>query len=306
MTIGQYQERFNNKVVKNYQIGDTVGYNYSYKLESPYEAKHTVVDLLKDLTENEGSHKLEALIIGVWQDAWEADASKIVGYLVENCAKFPVLKHVFFGDMTYEDCEISWINQTSYEQFFKAYPNLETFCVRGGQGLEFGKISLPKLKKLVIETGGLDKSVMTSLIDAKASFESLEHLEIWLGTDDYGANIEAEQVATLIAGEGFPQLEYLGLKNSDMQDSIAELLQGQSILSRIETLDLSMGTLTDKGAKALLANDGLLQLKHLNCRHHFVSDALIAQLKEKFAAQQINLDGQEEMEEDWLYVEVGE
>ena len=94
--------------------------------------------------------------------------------------------------------------------------------------------------------------------------------------------------------------------NSDMQDEIAETLHNHPILNRIETLDISMGTLGEKGAKALLANDALLQLKHINCRHHFIPDALVKELTEKYKAQEINLDDQEGIEDDWLFVEVGE
>ncbi|WP_062055449.1 STM4015 family protein [Aquimarina longa] len=306
MTVNQYQETFNNKPVKVFQIGDTIDPNVCYKVESPYEDKHSVVDRLKSLVETGATDTMQELIIGAWQDSYEVDPTAILNYLITHKSSFLQLKHVFIGDMTYEDCEMSWINQTDYNQFLTTFSELETFCVRGGQGLKIGKVNLPKLKKLRIETGGLDEEVITSLIASKASFENLEYLEIWLGTDEYGATVTIDKVKELIDGVGFPKLTHLGLQNSDMQDEIAILLKDHPILSRIETLDISMGTLTKKGAEALLANDGLLQLKHINCRHHFIPDNLIKELVEKFKNQHINLSDQEEIEDDWLYVEVGE
>lgn len=306
MTVNEYQETFNNKRVKVYQIGDVIDTSFCYKIESPYEDKDSVLDRLKSLAAQEGSSDLEELIIGVWQDAYDVDSSAILKFLVDHVSSFSKLKHIFVGDMTYEDCEMSWINQSDYNQFLTTFSGLETFCVRGGQGLSLGTVNLPELKTLRIETGGLDGDVMKSLIASKASFQNLEHLEIWLGTDDYGASTTINQVKEFIAGDDFPKLKYLGLMNSDMQDEIAEALHNHPILSRIETIDISMGTLTEKGAKALLANDALLQLKHINCRHHFVPDVLIKELTVKFKNQHINLNDQEEIEEDWLYVEVGE
>ena len=144
---------------------------------------------------------------------------------------------------------------------------------------------------------------------AASNLGNLEHLELWLGTENYGCTIKIEDLMPLLNGK-YPKLKYLGLKNYYQQDALAGALQGASILETIETLDLSMGTLTDKGAEALYNNDALLNLKHINCRHHYITDKWERQLKEKFAAQNINLiDGEEADEYDdevYYYVEIGE
>ncbi len=81
-------------------------------------------------------------------------------------------------------------------------------------------------------------------------------------------------------------------------------------MQTLETLDLSMGTLTDKGAEALYNNNALMELKHINCRYHFISNKWQKQLKEKFSAQNINLTDAEEPDkyndEVYYYVEIGE
>jgi len=153
----------------------------------------------------------------------------------------------------------------------------------------------------------LNDEVLSDIVTSNLAH--LEHLEIWLGTDDYGCTIKIEDLKPLINGN-YPKLKYLGLKNYYQQDALADALQGASILATIETLDLSMGTLTDKGAEALCNNNALLNLKHLNCRRHFITDKWQQQLTEKFTTQNINLGdaevGDEYDDEVYYYVEIGE
>ena len=114
----------------------------------------------------------------------------------------------------------------------------------------------------------------------------------------------------MLLGRSYPHLKYLGLKNYYLQDDLARLLVDAEILKNLEILDLSMGTLSDKGAEALYHNEALLQLKHINCRHHYISGNWQTKLEEKFVNQHINLNDAEEPDE-WddevhYYVEIGE
>ena len=45
----------------------------------------------------------------------------------------------------------------------------------------------------------------------------------------------------------FPKLQYLGISDSEIQDELAEVVVNSRYMNQIETLDLSNGTLTDKG-----------------------------------------------------------
>ncbi len=56
------------------------------------------------------------------------------------------------GDITYEECEVSWINQADMSPLLAAYPQLEVFRVRGGTGLAFSKIKHAHLTELGVET----------------------------------------------------------------------------------------------------------------------------------------------------------
>jgi hypothetical protein len=54
---------------------------------------------------------------------------------------------------------------------------------------------------------------------------------------------------------------------------------GGSILDRIHTLDLSMGTLGDRGAKALVENPKVKNLDKLDVHYHYITDEWIEKLK---------------------------
>jgi len=289
-------------------FGATMNPATAVKVLSGYDEKSSVVSKLDKLAKLANIGEMDTLVIGAWQNERGAGADQILDKLIELKDTFSGVKHLFVGDMNSEECEMSWIEQANYTNFYQHFPALETLGVRGRQGLKLGKIDLPNLKNLIIETGGLKDEILSDIITS--NLDKLEHLEIWLGTNDYGCNIDIEDLMPILNGN-YPNLKYLGLKNYYQQDALAGALQGASILATIETLDVSMGTLTDKGAEALFNNEALLNLKHLNCRRHFLTDKWQKQLKEKFVAQNINL---EDAEEPYIYrdgdihyyVEIGE
>jgi len=289
------------------EFGSTFNINTAIKvLAQTYDAEESLVDKLDKLVKTKDSDKIDTLVIGSWEDAYDVEAKFILDKLIELKAQLKSLKHLFIGDMDGEECEMSWIMQTDYSDFYKHFPNLESFGVKGGQNLQLGVINLPKLKNLVIETGGLNKEVIEGI--CKSNLPSLEHLEIWLGTEDYGCNIKIADLKPILQGK-FPNLKYLGLKNYHLMDDLAVALKDAPIISTLKTLDISMGILKDTGAKALYENDDLLKLDHLNCRYHFISEEWISKLKSKFSNQNINLDDNEkqyEGDEEWFYVEIGE
>ncbi len=293
------------KPIKDF--GSTINPATAIKVFSDYDEESKVVNKLDKLAKLSNIGEMDTLVIGAWQDAHDPISTQILEKLIELKDTFAGLKHLFIGDMESEDCEMSWIIQADYTNFYQHFPALETLGIRGGTDLVLGKIDLPNLKNLIIETGGLNDDVLSDIVTSNLAH--LEHLEIWLGTDDYGCTITIEDLKPLLNGN-YPKLKYLGLKNYHQQDALADALQGASILATIETLDLSMGTLTDKGAEALFNNEALLNLKHLNCRRHFITDKWQEQLTKKFAGQNINLVDAEQADEYddevYYYVEIGE
>lgn len=278
--------------------------NTAVKLRKTYNDKEPMTDLLDRLVQLPDADKIDTLVIGAWGDAYDKTADFILEKLIEIKDKLKSVKHLFVGDMTYEESEISWIQQGNYTDFWKHFPGLESFGLRGGNQLTLGKIELPNLKHMVIETGGLPGQVIDDL--NKSDLPNLEYLELWLGTDEYGSTVEVSQLKPILNCK-FPKLRYLGLKNYYLANDMAMALEDAPTLEGISVLDISMGTMTDVGAKELYENEALLGLKHINCRHHFISNEWMDKLAEKFAEQNINLEDQELIEgEDYYYVEIGE
>ncbi|MBL4658966.1 MAG: STM4015 family protein [Alcanivoracaceae bacterium] len=300
---------YNGKEIIRYEQGMSIDSNLGYIIYLDYDEGNdsTITNHLKDIIDNNHVDNLNTLIIGCWAEPFEDSCQNIIDFMIDKKDYFQKLEAFFCGDMESEECEISWIIQANYEGYLACFPNLKHFGVRGGTELQLGVINHTNLKSLVLEAGGLSKEVVNSVMTA--NLPELETLHLWLGTDEYGGNSEINQFHKLLFGTQFPHLKHLGLMDCDYVDEIALTLKDAVILDRIETLDLSMGTLSDDGAQELFFNDNLKKLKHLNLRYHFLSDECMHKLKAKFG-QLVNLVDQGEVDEYdgeiYRYVEVAE
>ncbi|NTW04232.1 MAG: hypothetical protein HGA19_23705 [Oscillochloris sp.] len=251
---------------------------------------------------------LEALIVGSWDEVFDqsSEAARVVEALVAARERLPRLRAIFFGDVISEECEISWIQNTDMAPLLSAYPQLEHFGVRGTNGLSFSTLQHQSLRSLTVQSGGLDAALVRAI--AAADLPALDHLEIWLGTPDYGGDATVDDLTPILAGDHFPQLRYLGLRNSAIADEIAAAVAQSQVLERIRVLDLSLGTLSDVGAEALLASATVRQLEKLDLHHHYCSPELIARL----AALPMTVDTSDLQDlhvygdESYRYVAVGE
>jgi hypothetical protein len=159
---------------------------------------------------------------------------------------------------------------------FSAYPRLIHFGVRGGEGLSLGANRHPSLQTLIVETGGLDREILHEIW--RAGYPALEHLELWLGSAEYGWNGRVDDLQPLLTGDLFPRLHTLGLRDSEITDEIARAIAQLPLLHQLEVLDLSLGTLSDEGAGALLASEAVRGLRRLDLHHHFCSDEMVERL----------------------------
>ncbi|WP_329378947.1 STM4015 family protein [Streptomyces sp. NBC_01716] len=216
--------------------------------------------------------QVRALIVGAWSDVYETAPDGVIGAIVAASDQLPSLGALFVGDITYEECEISWINQTAMAPLLNGLPQLHSFGVRGGQGLDMAGVKHERLRSLTVETGGLDADVVRNI--AAAELPALERLDIWLGVSWYGANTVVADLEPFLTGVRLPALKSLALRNSEIQDDIAAALAGAPVVARLETVDLSMGTLGDEGAEALLGGQPLTHLKKLDLHHHFLSEPM--------------------------------
>jgi hypothetical protein len=265
---------------------------------SPWEA------LLADPKCNE----IKGVVYGSWFKEFdmEADPENVIVNLSMGAAALPNIEALFIGDITYEECEISWLHQTDVTPLLRAYPLLQHLGVRGSDGLKIGPAKHGALKSLTIQCGGLPKAVISQVLQSE--FPALEHLELWLGDGNYGADATVADLEPLLSGKLFPNLRYLGLRDSEITDEIASAIANAPILQRIETLDLSMGTLSDAGADTLLASPVVKRLKKLDLHHHFLSQDKIAKLQQ--LGPQVDVSEKQEADEYkgeiHRYVAVGE
>ena len=203
-----------------------------------------------------------------------------------------------------EECEISWIRQSDVSPLFAAYPQLEHFCVRGAEGLNLGSLKHDRLKSLIIQSGGLGANVVREV--AAADLPELEHLELWLGEENYGGDTTVADLAPILDGKLFPKLKYLGLRDSEIADKIARAVAVAPVVERIRVLDLSLGILTDEGAATLLESPAVARLEKLDVHHHFCSEEMTAKLQ----SLSVEVDASERMEPDvyddevWRYVAI--
>ena len=213
----------------------------------------------------------------IWAAEEPETSEPIVELIVSNADRLAKIKALFFGDVTSEEMEISWIEQSDVSAFWGAFPLLEEFGVRGGVNLQLGAIRHPRLKTLRVEAGGLARGVVQEI--GAAELPELENLEVWLGTSEYGGTSQPEDLDGILDGKRFPKLQTLALRNCEWADDLATVVATAPILTRLKRLDLSMGTLGDAGVDALIASPAVRNLKHINIAHHYVSDAGVAKLK---------------------------
>jgi len=279
MTFSTHLDTFGGLPVIDYRDkSDWQGPAHCYRVHLQYEDPESVEAILDRLLAQAGEGGLNALIIGAWNGALEGDDSAgLVSSLASRAAQLAGLKSLFLGEMTYDEYEISWINQSDVSPVLRALPNLEEFYVRGGTGLTFSPVEHQHLRTLVIEAGGLSRDLLRELFACQ--FPALQSLDLLLGAEDYGFDGEVEDLLPLLQGSLFPQLRHLGLMNSIITDDIAALVVNSPIIRNLESLDLSLGTLTDEGAGALLSLPTDAHLKRLDVSHHYLTPEALAALQ---------------------------
>lgn len=301
MGISERVDTFYGHPVADYDpekgIEDPSGTIYRLSVEDGFgdaDDAGTMTDILSQFLDDPGAVDAPGLVIGMWEEAFseQAGAERIVAALVAARDRLPALRALFLGDITQEECEISWIQQADVSPILAAYPNLECLRVRGGTGLVLGTPRHEKLRSLIVESGGLDGQVVRGI--AAGELPRLEHLELWLGDEGYGGTTTVEDLAAILQGDRFPALLYLGLRNAEIADAIAIALASAPVVGKIQTLDLSLGNLSDEGAKALAESPAIRKLRKLAIEHHYVSPELV----EKLAATGIELDASDPCEPD--------
>jgi hypothetical protein len=277
MTISQHADTFAGLPVVQFDPDEPPSRTgCAYRLALGYEDKYTFPELL-DLFLTRRGGDVTALVIGAWHyEGMLESAAEVVEALAAARDRMPGLRALFFGDITYEECEISWIRHGDVSALLPAFPKLEEFRIRGASDLTFGAIRHPGLTAFAVESGGLPAALLDEVW--AADLPKLDHLELWLGDENYGGIGNTAPLDPLFTGNLFPKLNYLGLRNCDIADRVAAAVAAAPILDRLKTLDLSLGNIGDDGARALIASPAVRKLEKLDLHHHFISKPVVAEL----------------------------
>ncbi|GII90443.1 STM4015 family protein [Sinosporangium siamense] len=230
--------------------------------------------------------RIQAIVVGMWAE-FDGSSAEVVSLLAEAADRLPALRSIFLGAIPQEENEISWIEQSDITPLLTAFPQLERLDVRGGNGVSLAPLRHESLRVLRFETGGLPVEVPRAVLDC--DLPALRHLDLWLGSDNYGCTVTVTDLGPLLSGERLPALTHLGLENSEFQDDIALAVAHAPIVARLESLSLALGALSDEGAAALLSGQPLTHLKRLDLRHHFLSPTMAAKVESTFGGTGVDL-----------------
>lgn len=251
----------------------------AWRLVCDYDEKAGFAVLWEQFLETVDTTRVRALVIGPWWEDEYTPFAPVMELIVTHADRFPGLRALFLADVVGEECEVSWLRMCDVTPVLEALPSLEEFGVRGcGQaGLGLRPLRHAALKTLRFESGGLPGELVRAV--AASELPALERLDLWFGSSWYGGDATVDDIRPVLSGGVFPRLRHLGLQNSEIQDEIAAAVGSAPVVAQLESLALSMGTLSDTGGEALVNGQPLSHLSTLDLRHHFLSDPVLDRIR---------------------------
>ncbi len=271
-----------------------------FKPETVIDWKHGFMEharIAADHEDTRGETKLKALLAlpaarflhSLTIGLYVADSSNGYSGIAERLkGKLPMLRHLFVGDFVYPDeTEMSWSEMEPIDGFLNAFPHLHSLRVRSGNMSVKGSLDHAELRSLIIESGGVGAAITKKVGSAK--LPKLENLELWTGQEDYGGYGPLSDYAPLLAGETCPNLKHLRFKNAEQADDFVNVLAESALLPQLETVDLSMGMFTPRGARRLIEHKAkYAHLTSLDVSECCLGEDVIKDLKKHFGAKVIN------------------
>lgn len=271
---------------------ETKAKTYEYEYDDYEDGEKGAGTMVEEILKDPEFAELTEVVIGDWGNAWDDSCQEIIDGIVEHADRFSHIDRLFIGDMDYECCEVSWIMQGNYSKLWAAMPQLKALTIKGSTDLVLGKISHENLEELTIICGGLPEDVLMAI--QEAHLPNLRKLLLYLGVDNYGFDGDADRIRTFLEKSDFPRLTYLGLTDSEIQDELVEVVLESKYIGQIRTLDLSMGSLTDKGGDLLLTRlPSYSNIEVLDVHYHYMSSEMVKKL-EGLCAQHIEVNASEQ------------
>ncbi|MFD6096727.1 STM4015 family protein [Nocardiopsis flavescens] len=246
-----------------------------------------------------------ALVVGNVEETFDiAEPDQVRDALLACAPRWAGLRSLFYADLTYDEYEASWFEHGDLSGLLDAFPGLERLGIRGT-----GELSLPverhaSLRSLTLEGGGLPRALAEQVLASR--YPALEHLELWLGVEGYGGTTAPDDLAPLFEGRVHTGVRSLGLRNAEDTDTWVRALAESPLLDRLESLDLSEGTLTDAGAETLLGTPAFRGLRRLDLHHHFMTAETEKRLAEALTAAGVETDTSDRLPAAEVYPSVTE
>lgn len=225
-------------------------------------------DLLWDLLRHPSGRYLEELIIGAHQ-AGDQDNRLMAATLIHAGPHPPleVLELADFDESEIDNIDISRAPLGDLRGLGQAYPTLREIALKGVGDVQLGSLDLPNARRFALRTSTLTQGTLGSITDAK--WPLLEELELWFGDDEYGGNCELADALRVLRLD-LPRLRILRLMNAPFTDELIVPLARSALLKQLRVLDLSLGTLSDDGARSAIAHAEAFQhldalIVHDNC-----------------------------------------
>ncbi|MFD7503577.1 STM4015 family protein [Streptomyces sp. NPDC059850] len=303
--IGNYLDSFIGLPVSHFSGADSVADvtdlpsadSVAWRIDSGWNDGNPFTEVWTEFLDIVAADRVRAVIVGSWWGSEDYSTVRpVLDALIASADRLPALRALFLADVMSEECELSWLPMDDVTPVLEAYPLLEEFTVRGcGMGdLAFRPVRHERLRSLRFESGGLPGEIVRAV--GASELPRLEHLALWLGVEQYGGDATVADLAPILTSGRFPALRHLGLQDSEIQDEIAAAVASAPVVAQLTSLDLSMGTLGDEGAAALLDGQPLTHLDRLDLHHHYLSDAMTRRVCDALAPSGVEVDVSEQEE----------
>jgi hypothetical protein len=156
-------------------------------------------------------------------------------------------------------------------------PRLEELTIKAAS-VRLGKIDLPELTRFELATRGTQAVVREV---AAARWPKLQRLVLGFGKTAGGST--AADLRPILEATSMPELAHLGLRGLPFTDAVVAMLPTARCLSRLRSLDLSKGRLSNDDAQALVDMKGALaRLERIDLSGHVLGKGAVDALARAF------------------------
>lgn len=173
-----------------------------------------------------------------------------------------------------------WPSIGEISRLCEVAPHLQELVLTGDE-IDAAMLKLPELRALEARTVGLDDTSLRSL--TLGELPQLERLSVWLGA----TSVTPAQLAQWF-GTVPDTVDELGLCNLPFADDVVPSILAAGFAPRLRALDLRYGTLTDRGADALVRSaPRLREVETLRIDGNYIGALGLEALRGAFGARLI-------------------